>query len=285
MIINVELSNGNIIEVEDFQILNPNSCLLRVRGSKYSDYQIRNFIQIDELITSIDVRHTYEDESLNTSTLHKVMFELGGINLEIEDAHPKTKDGIVDVTRLVKEKVYSILLKVTDVQNRVSRLVEHVGFIENPTTLKLEEFKDYYINLSRTKLDEYLQFNPLETRIKGRERKSFTITKEKQKLLANEIIMSNLAEQTGETHKPSWNAKGEPLSDDWTVEQLLRLSFRITETVRPLVSAQQEIELKVNACESIDDIKKIELDYSRFDIRKRNDRPTQRGEREVSDEL
>jgi hypothetical protein len=270
MIIKVKLSNGNIVEAENFEMINPNLCLIKIRGSKHSDKEVNNFVQMNEQLTSIVVDHIYEDESLNTTTTHKVLFELSGINLEVEDIYPETEDGSVDITRLVKEKVYTISLKPVDAQSRVSKLIDHVGYIENPNALNLEDFKEYYIGLSRTKLDEYLQSNPLEAKIQGRTKESYSITKEKQKLLSKEIMATNLAQQVGEQYQPSWNAKGEPLSTDWTIEQLLRLSFKITETVRPLVSAQQKLEVKIIACESIDDILKIELDYSGFDARNKN---------------
>ena len=280
MIKTITLSNNNTIEVDGFDIYNHNTnhnhpCVMRIKNATQNE--VENFISPDDLITSI-TETSHSENGDNTSILHKVYLELKGVELVYENNHPVNSNGEKDITRVIREKTYIITLTSVNVQHRITRLANHVGLIENPNSLNLDEFKKYYIGLSHTKLDKYLQSNPLEVRIQGRKRKSFTITKEKQKLLTNEIIMSNLAEQAGEIHKPSWNAKGEPLSNDWTTEQLLRLSFRITETVRPLVTAQQELEIKINACESIEDIQKIELDYSRYDIRKRNGKPKQRGE-------
>lgn len=262
----VKLSNGKEMIVDSIDISSPHQSTIRIKNTAFTD--IEKLINHDEIIAKIVVETIDENGDVTDINSRAVQMRLTSIISIMEQVNPIGEDGLANPDIVVEEPVFILTLDTVDANFRVSNLIKQLGFIENPKSLNLDDFKQFYIELSKTKLDDYLQANPLEARIQGRDRKLFNITREKQKLLTSEIITANLAHQVGEDYKPSWNAKGEPLTADWTIEQLLRLSFRISEVVRPLVSTQQRFELEIMSCTSISEVTKIDLDYSSFDIRR-----------------
>lgn len=57
-----------------------------------------------------------------------------------------------------------------------------------------------------------------------------------------------------------WNSTGEGCID-WSYNDLLTLSLNIAAYVAPKVAIQQNIELDIKACETMDEINAIVIDY------------------------
>jgi len=115
-----------------------------------------------------------------------------------------------------------------------------------PSVPDIETIKDEYIINTHSMLDNTLK-TPMEW-----EGKSYTITKEKQLLLAALISLNP-------THV-EWNATGEE-SVVWTHKALIALAKAIYKFVKPFVKAQQKAELGIKNAESIDDINKVMDEY------------------------
>jgi len=145
------------------------------------------------------------------------------------------------------------------------REIENLRKIVNPQinydTCTLEELKEWYINLSKQKLKEYLENNPIFSTCHDPNGAYYSITEEKQQYLSQMIIITQLALQNGIDFQPSWNATGEPCTYDWTLEQLQQLAFEIERTVRPLVTKQQEIESKIQKANSKEEVLRITIEY------------------------
>lgn len=115
---------------------------------------------------------------------------------------------------------------------------------------QLESLKRQRIAQSKINLEAYLEEHPITSNCRGGADKKYSITKEKQSLLTQMILVTQLALQAGIQYQPSWNAQGEPCTYDWSIEELQQLAFEIEAVVRPLVSHQQTVEAEINATET-----------------------------------
>ena len=131
----------------------------------------------------------------------------------------------------------------------------------DPDAATLEQLKAYLITKSKEKLETYLAANPIISKCHGGAEKQYTITKEKQALLTQEIAIVQMAIQADIEYQPSWNAQGEPCTYDWTLEELKQLAFEAVMVVKPLVSHQQTIEAQINAAQNKEDVLAISIEY------------------------
>lgn len=131
----------------------------------------------------------------------------------------------------------------------------------DPDAATLEQLKAYLITKSKGKLETYLAANPIISKCHGGAEKQYTITKEKQALLTQEIAIVQMAIQADIEYQPSWNAQGEPCTYDWTLEELKQLAFEAVMVVKPLVSHQQTIEAQINAAQTKEDVLAISIEY------------------------
>lgn len=129
---------------------------------------------------------------------------------------------------------------------------------ENAT---LEEVKAHQIELSKLTLENYLSSNTITSICHGSTEKQYTITKEKQTLLTQMILITQMAAQSNITYQSSWNAAGEACTYDWTLEELKQLAFEIEIIVRPLVSQQQTMEAKITAATTKDEILAVDITF------------------------
>lgn len=126
---------------------------------------------------------------------------------------------------------------------------------------KLETAKKELIKLSKEKLSDHLENNPLFSTVKHEDGRYYNVTLEKQNLLLSNIVTYQLSEQSGLRFSPTWNSVGE-MSEPWTLNEMLRLSLEIKDYVNPLVQLQQAIEIKIKECKSIEELKEINMDFN-----------------------
>ncbi|WMJ88850.1 hypothetical protein [Anaerocolumna sp. MB42-C2] len=128
-------------------------------------------------------------------------------------------------------------------------------------TCTIEELKAYQIAKSKENLEAYLENNPVTSKCHGGIKKNYSITKEKQSLLTQMILITQVAIQAGIDYQPSWNAQGEPCTYDWTLAELQQLAFEAEAVVRPLVSKQQTIEAHINTAKTKDDVMIVNIEF------------------------
>jgi len=126
----------------------------------------------------------------------------------------------------------------------------------NETDVELERQKRDLVNESKNLLEEFLQNNPLQF-VDG---KFYSVTKEKQTLLANALQVYQIKVQAGLPATLKWNATGEECTE-WTLEDLSALALAIAEYVEPLVTHQQALEVQIRNCETLEELEAIEIDY------------------------
>lgn len=156
---------------------------------------------------------------------------------------------------------------VTLVQDEDGHLTQIIGHDENyqayletikpDAKVELQNAKDEKIAKSKTDLAVFLEENPL-TWTDGNK---YSVTSEKQQQLTSKIAVAQMAQQTGQPYTLTWNTTGD-VCQEWTLENLVALAFAIDAYVTPLVSYQQEKEVEIKNCETVEDVNAIEIDYS-----------------------
>ena len=120
----------------------------------------------------------------------------------------------------------------------------------------LNPFKESKIIESKTALAEWLEDNPM-TYIDG---KMYSVTSEKQALLNGNLASYERAKAGGVEYPLKWNSTGSECVS-WDYTDLLTLSLTIAAYVAPKVSKQQEIELQIKACTTVEEVNEIVINY------------------------
>lgn len=125
----------------------------------------------------------------------------------------------------------------------------------------LDEVKKHQIKLSKSNLEQYLKENPIFSTCHNEEGGFYSITEVNQNRLLAMISVTQMKQSLGIEYQPSWNESEKACTYDWTVEQLIQLSFEIELVVRPLVSKQQEMEELINSCDDKYDVLKVDITF------------------------
>lgn len=136
---------------------------------------------------------------------------------------------------------------------RVEEKFVDLSIESDPQLIDLIEIK---IAQSKQELALYLQNNPLQF-IDG---KFYSVTKEKQTLLANALQVYQIKVQAGLPAILKWNATGEECTE-WTLEDLSALALAIADYVEPLVTKQQALEVQIKNAQTLEELEAIEINY------------------------
>lgn len=121
----------------------------------------------------------------------------------------------------------------------------------------VEAAKEAKISESKAVLAEFLSAHPLQ----WSDGKYYSVTSEKQSLLTSNLALYQISAAAGQSFKLTWNSTGDECVE-WTYDDLASLALAIGIYVKPFVSHQQELELDIKACTTIDEINTIEICYS-----------------------
>lgn len=162
----------------------------------------------------------------------------------------------------------SACLGINDVPEKYKEIID-VNYVftedeitENTNNQNLNTAKKELIKLSKYNLSQYLEANPLFSTVKYEDGRYYTVTAEKQSLLLTNIATYQMVQQTGVDCPLTWNDTGEEC-ELWTFEQLLQLSMEIRAYVAPIISLQQHIEVNINKCTTIEELKKVNIDFTK----------------------
>lgn len=120
----------------------------------------------------------------------------------------------------------------------------------------LEPIKNNKISESKTALSEYLASHPLQ----WSDGKYYSVTSEKQALLTSNLALYQISASAGQPFKLTWNSTGDECVE-WTYEELAALALAIGTYVKPFVSRQQELEIAIKACTTMEELNAIEINY------------------------
>ena len=116
--------------------------------------------------------------------------------------------------------------------------------------------KEEKISESKTALSEYLASHPIQ----WTDGKYYSVTSEKQALLTSNLALYQISASAGQPFKLTWNSTGDECVE-WTYEELAALALAIGFYVKPFVSRQQELELAIKACRTMEELDAIEITY------------------------
>lgn len=119
----------------------------------------------------------------------------------------------------------------------------------------LKGVQDSRISDSRVMLEDYLANHPYV-----KNDKSYTVTSQKQALLANAIATYQISAASGNPKVIKWNTTGEECTE-FTYEEICALALEIAAYVEPKVSHQQALEVQIRNCKTIDEVMAIEINY------------------------
>ena len=133
------------------------------------------------------------------------------------------------------------------------------NFYLNPDYLPpdtLTPFKESKIIESKAALAEWLESNPMLYT----DGKYYSVTAEKQSLLNGNLASYERAKAINVEYPLKWNSTGSECVS-WDYTDLLTLSLTIAGYVAPKVSKQQAIELQIKACETVEEVNNIVINY------------------------
>ena len=124
------------------------------------------------------------------------------------------------------------------------------------TAEEIEAHKTKRIQESKILLAKWLNDNP----ILYTDGKYYSVTEEKQALLNGNLASYERAKSVGIEYPLKWNSTGSSCLE-WEYHDLLALSLTIAAYVAPKVAMQQNIELDIKACKTMDEINAVVIDY------------------------
>lgn len=122
--------------------------------------------------------------------------------------------------------------------------------------LSIEDVKSRRIAQSKTYLAEYLLANPL----KWTDGEYYAITQEKQNQLTSKIMAATMAQTLSQPYDLKWNSTGD-VCKTWTLADLSALAFAIDARVTALVTYQQQKEVEIQKCETVEAVNAVVVDY------------------------
>lgn len=288
----LKLPNGNILEFFD-KTINSVTCMFSFVDTNIdaiedffgesiidyvdvldSEYTLKENIKLHlKYSQSIVSKKTIQEKSYRKVSeafdeiIPPVLDEFGEIIIGETIVHHKAV--YEEVYTDVQVKMTQVYLEKPDVNEEVKTLKQVVGIVDT-NNMSVEEFKNYYINLSKVKLAEYLETHPLVSTCHNNVEGVYAITKEKQDLMMQNYSTYAIKKQMGVEAALTWNETGD-VCEVWQESEFLQLISETESVVKPLVTKQQSLEKEIKLCTSINSIKGISLDYSVADIRNKTE--------------
>lgn len=146
--------------------------------------------------------------------------------------------------------------EVDGVQTVIKMTGHEIIIDEEEVKANVEKAAQVKIAESKVALSEYLASHPLQ----WIDNKYYSVTSEKQALLTSNLSLYQLAVSSGQTFPLKWNTSGDECTV-WEYDNLAALALAIGTYVQPFVSRQQELELAIKACATMEELDAIEITY------------------------
>lgn len=124
----------------------------------------------------------------------------------------------------------------------------------------LAQKKEDSINYSKELLAEFLSNHPLASSARGGKKAFYTVTQSKQQQMYDTYSRYQNTKRINPNAKLYWNASGD-ISEEWNEDEYLLLMSEIEEFIRPLVIRQQEIENRIKAANTFEEVDLIKISY------------------------
>ena len=191
----------------------------------------------------------FKDKRFITNSEHPDDDFIGNADFILDDNDEKDAE--------IEEKIISMYPNFDFVLNDDdTKIIDVVATEPVVTAEEIEAHKTERIQESKILLAKWLNDNP----ILYSDGKYYSVTEEKQALLNGNLASYERATQAGIEYPLKWNSTGSSCVE-WVYNDLLALSLTIAAYVAPKVAMQQNIELDIKACETMDEINAVVIDY------------------------
>ena len=245
--------------------MNMNYQKIKVNGVLYNCFEVSsaNTSKFSAIIMSEDINEIKKNFSESDSII--VINNIGQIMRTVEGY--TSIDRITEIPNYymddegIMHSAIQIIMNPVDISKRIQMLESKLDTTVNEADMTLEEYKSYRIAQSKAELEEYLESHPITSTSHGGVEGVYSITKEKQDLMSQQYLTYQIAKQVSpETATLTWNEAG-GICTEWIEEEFIQLIMEIKAKVYPLVSYQQEIEVKINESNDKAEIAALLFDY------------------------
>lgn len=193
--------------------------------------------------------------------LYCVTYENGLKELKVEYGYKILLDNgmLVDSVFIPKDKDENDYSFVED--------AEYIPPIVEPEMPTLSELQENQIKLSKNNLANYLEENPLFSKVKYEEGRYYTITNEKQQQLTSKLLIADIYKKLEQQYELTWNESSEPC-EIWSYEELIQLSMEIDAYVTPLVKVQQSIEVDIRKAQNESEVLMVNVEFTEENIQR-----------------
>lgn len=124
-----------------------------------------------------------------------------------------------------------------------------------------EKKKEAAVLNTKNILAQYLEDNPLLSNAHGGKEGLYSVTTEKQTLMMSQYMTYQIEKMSNPDAVLTWNETGKAC-EVWTEAEFLQLVLEVKNYVYPKVSHQQELEERINACATEEELDLIVIDYT-----------------------
>ena len=161
--------------------------------------------------------------------------------------------------------VYRVIDKNTiQYSNNESIYIEPKPIVYSPTEEELVQIlnnnKLSLIVQSKQLLATYISEHPLISTCHNNTSGIYSVTSEKQSLMTSNYLSYTISKQLGLDAQLTWNESGKEC-EVWTEIEFLTLIAETTAYIKPLVKKQQDYEVAINNCTTVEELEAIVIEY------------------------
>lgn len=151
----------------------------------------------------------------------------------------------------------------TEEINTLNDIINELTYNVDENSLSLNDLKEYLIKKNKKNLEQYLYDHPMVITTEDGKTKTYTITEDKQNQLTGVLNAYTYAKAIGVDIPLTWNETN-GLCEPYTFETLVGLYLQMLNTVKPIVTYQQEQEIKIRKALSKEEAQAIDIDFSDY---------------------
>lgn len=213
-------------------------------ANEYSRLQVTNVIEVSNEVS-------LKDSKVNFDALYAIAVDS---NVKVGMIYDPENDNISDENGNVVYPPKSASQEIATLTDVIKELTYNV----DEDKLTLEELKEYLIKKNKKNLSEYLYDHPMTYNDK-----QYTITEEKQNQLTGVLNAYNYAKAIGVDIPLTWNETG-GLCETYTFEQLVAIYLQMLNVVKPIVTYQQEHEIKIRNAKTKEEALAVDITFDNY---------------------
>lgn len=162
----------------------------------------------------------------------------------------------------------SVMLGINDRAEFYEEIIDENYIFEERTVEErpkddLTKLKEELIKLSKQKVVDFINENPLFSKAKYKEGRYYNVDNDHQTRIANQLTLYQMNLIAGLKFQLTWNDVGN-VAENWNFIELLNLSNEMRNYVEAIANRQREIELLIKNASTKEELLSIKIDYNIF---------------------